>query len=438
MQSEQQKFVSARPKSKALFERAQKSLLGGVPMNWMVKWAGAFPPFVREAHGAEFVDVDGHSYVDFCLGDTGAMTGHSPAATVSAVQQQVARGITLMLPSEDSVWVGEELQKRFRLPFWQFALTATDANRFAIRLARQITGRTKILVFNWCYHGSIDESFITLENGVQKARRGNIGPPVDPTVTTKVVEFNDVDALDEALKPGDVACVLAEPAMTNVGIVHADPGFHQKLRELTRKYGTLLIIDETHTICAGPGGYTHAENLDPDFLVFGKPIGGGVPGSTYGFTEAVADAIVARQNLEDCDVGGVGGTLAGNALSLAAMRATLEHVLTQEAFDHMIPLAARWTEAVAKAITEFDMPWHVTRLGCRAEYLFAPRAPRNGTEAHHAMDFELERFMHLFAMNRGVLLTPFHNMALMSPATTPEHVDRHTQVFCEALKAMAN
>jgi glutamate-1-semialdehyde 2,1-aminomutase len=438
MQSEQQKFITERPKSKALFERARKSLLGGVPMNWMVKWAGAFPPFVREAHGAEFVDVDGHRYVDLCLGDTGAMTGHSPGATVSAVQQQVARGITLMLPGEDSVWVGEELQKRFGLPFWQFALTATDANRFSIRLARQITGRPKILVFNWCYHGSVDETFITLENGVSKARRGNVGPPVDPTVTTKVVEFNDVAALEKALKPGDVACVLAEPALTNVGIVHADPGFHEQLRELTRKYGTLLIIDETHTICAGPGGYTRAENLDPDFLVFGKPIGGGVPGSTYGFTQAVADAIVARHNLEDCDVGGIGGTLAGNALSLAAMRATLEKVLTQKAFDYMIPLAERWTDGVAKAIAEFDVPWHVTRLGCRAEYLFAPQAPHNGTEAHDAMDFDLERFMHLFAMNRGILLTPFHNMALMSPATTPEHIDHHTKAFREALKALVN
>jgi glutamate-1-semialdehyde 2,1-aminomutase len=438
MQAEQQKFITERPKSKALFERARKSLLGGVPMNWMVKWAGAFPPFVREAHGAEFIDVDGHRYVDLCLGDTGAMTGHSPAATVSAVQEQLERGITLMLPGEDSVWVGEELQKRFGLPFWQFALTATDSNRFSIRLARQITDRAKILVFNWCYHGSVDETFITLENGVSKARRGNVGPPVDPTVTTKVVEFNDVAALDKALKPGDVACVLAEPAMTNVGIVHAEPGFHQQLRELTRKYGTLLIIDETHTICAGPGGYTRAENLDPDFLVFGKPIGGGVPGSTYGFTQAVADAIVARHNLEDCDVGGIGGTLAGNALSLAAMRATLEHVLTRKAFDHMIPLAERWTDGVAKAIAEFDVPWHVTRLGCRAEYLFAPQAPRNGTEAHDAMDFELERFMHLFAMNRGILLTPFHNMALMSPATTPELIDHHTKVFREALRALVN
>jgi glutamate-1-semialdehyde 2,1-aminomutase len=438
MQSEQQKFIAERPKSKALFERARKSLLGGVPMNWMVKWAGAFPPFVREAHGAEFVDVDGHRYFDLCLGDTGAMTGHSPAATVSAVQKQLERGITLMLPSEDSVWVGEELQKRFALPYWQFALTATDANRFSIRLARQITGRPKILVFNWCYHGSVDETFITFENGVAKARRGNVGPPVDPSLTTKVVEFNDVEALKKALEPGDVACVLAEPAMTNVGIVHAQPGFHDELRKLTRKYDTLLIIDETHTICSGPGGYTRAENLDPDFLVFGKPIGGGVPGSTYGFSQAVADAIVARQNLEDCDVGGVGGTLAGNALSLAAMRATLENVLTQKAFDHMIPLAERWTDGVAKAIAEFDVPWHVTRLGCRAEYLFAPRVPRNGSEAHDGMDFELERFMHLFAMNRGVLLTPFHNMALMSPATKPEHIDHHTKVFRDALQALVN
>ncbi len=433
MQREQKKFVDDRPKSRALFERASKSLLGGVPMNWMIKWAGAFPPFVREAQGAQFFDVDGHRYVDFCLGDTGAMTGHSPAATVSAVQQQLARGITLMLPSEDSIWVGEELQKRFGLPFWQFTLTATDANRFSIRLARHITGRPRILVFNWCYHGTVDESFITLKDGFSRARRGNIGPPVDPAVTTKVVEFNDAGALEKALQARDVACVLAEPAMTNVGIVHPAPGFHDTLREMTRKYGTLLILDETHTICAGPGGYTRAENLQPDFVVFGKPIGGGVPGAAYGFTEEVAKRISEGQTLEDCDTGGIGGTLAGNALSLAAMRATLQKVLTQSAFDRMIPLAERWTAGVQKAIAEFSIPWYVTRLGCRAEYLFAPREPQNGTDAHDAMDFELERFMHLYAMNRGILLTPFHNMALMSPATEAEDVDRHSKVFRDAV-----
>jgi len=436
MEREQKKFIADRPKSAALFERARKSLLGGVPMNWMAKWAGAFPPFVREARGgAEFFD-DGHRYIDLCLGDTGAMTGHSPSATVTAVEQQARRGITLMLPSEDAIVVGEELQQRFGLPFWQFALTATDANRFSIRLARHITGRPKILVFNWCYHGTVDETFITLQDGVAKARRGNVGPPVDPAVTTAVVEFNDLSALEGALKNEDIACVLAEPALTNVGIVLPDPGYDAALREITRKHGTLLIIDETHTICAGPGGYTRAENLEPDFLVFGKPIAGGVPGAAYGFTAEVAQCIADRQNLEDCDTGGIGGTLAGNALSLAAMKATLHKVLTKDAFDRMIPMAERWTDGVAKVISEFELPWNVTRLGCRAEYLFASKTPRNGTEAHDAMDFELERFMHLYAMNRGILLTPFHNMALMSPMTSKEDIDQHTKVFREAAKEL--
>ena len=437
MAREQRRFVKDRPKSKALFERAGKSLLGGVPMNWMAKWAGAFPPFVREAQGAHFFDVDGNRYVDFCLGDTGAMTGHSPFATVKAVEEQVRRGLTLMLPSEDAVFVAEELQARFGLPYWQFALTATDANRFSIRLARQITQRPKILVFNWCYHGTVDETLITLKDGVARTRRGNIGPPVDPAMTTKVVEFNDPAALEQALAAGDVACVLAEPALTNVGIVHPQPGYHQALREHTRRSGTLLIIDETHTICAGPGGYTRAENLAPDFLVFGKPIAGGVPGAAYGFTKEVAQCIADLQNLEDSDTGGIGGTLAGNALSLAAMRATLTNVLTQEAFERMMPLAELWTAGVHKAIAEFEMPWHVTRLGCRAEYLFAAQEPTNGTEAHDAMDFELERFMHLYAMNRGILLTPFHNMALMSPSTAKDDVDQHTRVFREAVRELA-
>jgi glutamate-1-semialdehyde 2,1-aminomutase len=437
MEREQQRFVNDRPKSKALFERAGKSLLGGVPMNWMLKWAGAFPPFVREAQGAHFYDVDGNRYIDFCLGDTGAMTGHSPFATVKAAEEQLRRGITLMLPSEDAIWVAEELQTRFGLPYWQFALTATDANRFAIRLARQITGRTKILVFNWCYHGTVDETFITLEkDGTVKARRGNIGPPVDPSVTTKVIEFNDLGALDQALEPGDVACVLAEPVMTNVGIVHPLPGFHEQLRKLTREYSTLLIIDETHTICAGPGGYTKAEKLDPDFLVFGKPIASGVPGAAYGFTQRVAELIREQHSVEDCDTGGIGGTLAANALSLAAMRATLTKVLTPSAFDRTIPMAQRWTEGVQKTLAEFSLPWHVSRLGCRAEYLFTPHLPRNGTEAHDAMDFPLERFLHLYAMNRGILLTPFHNMALMSPQTDSSDVDHHTRVFREAVKEL--
>jgi len=438
MQIEQKKFVDARPKSKSLFERAGKSLLAGVPMNWMMKWAGAFPPFVREAQGAHFFDVDGNRYIDFCLGDTGAMTGHGPFATVKAAEEQMRRGITTMLPSEDAILVAEELQKRFGLPFWQFALTATDANRFSIRLARQITGRPKILVFNWCYHGTVDESFISLQaDGTGHARPGNIGPAVDPSVTTRVVEFNDVAALEKALAHGDVACVLAEPAMTNVGIVLPAPGFHQAMREITRKHAVLLINDETHTICAGPGGCTRADKLEPDMVVFGKAIGGGIPGAAYGLSQEVAERIRAKHDLENCDVGGIGGTLAGNALSLAAMRTTLTKVLTQENFDRMIPLAQRWAEGVAKAIVEAGVPWSVTRLGCRAEYLFSPQPATSGGQAHDAMDFELERFMHLHAMNRGVLLTPFHNMALMCPQTEAEDVDQHTKIFREAVKAVS-
>ncbi len=433
MEREQRRFADQRPRSRVLFERARKSLLDGVPMNWMKKWPGTFPVFVESAEGSHFRDVDGHDYVDLCLGDTGAMTGHSPAPATEAITRQMRRGITFMLPTEDSLWVGEELARRFGLPYWQFALTATDSNRFAIRIARAVTKRPKILVFNWCYHGTVDESFITLRDGVARARTGNIGPPVDPAVTTRVVEFNDLAGLEAALAHRDVACVLAEPVMTNVGIVHPDSGFHAALRDLTRKYDTLLILDETHTICAGPGGYTRAHDLQPDLLIIGKPVASGLPAATYGFSVEVADRIVHLIRVDECDTGGIGGTLAGNALSLAAMRATLEKVLTPAAFDRMIPLAERFTSGVAEAIRDAGVPWHVTQLGCRAEYLFCPTPPRNGSEAAASADFPLERFMHLYALNRGVLLTPFHNMALMCPATTDEDIDRHSRIFREAV-----
>ena len=341
-----------------------------------------------------------------------------------------------MLPTEDSIWVGEELQRRFGLPYWQFALTATDANRFAIRIAREITQRSKILVYNYCYHGTVDESFAGLHDGVVGPRRGNIGPPVNPAETTRVVEFNDLNALEDALKHHDVAAVLAEPAMTNVGIILPDAGYWKTARELTRKYGALLIADETHTICVGPGGCTREWKLDPDFVVFGKPIGSGIPGSTYGCTEEVAERISARIELEDCDVGGIGGTLAGNALSLAAMRATLENVLAAKAFETMIPLAKRFNDGVAAEIKKNTLPWNVIQLGARAEYMFRQTPPRNGGESAAASDFELERFLHLYALNRGVLLTPFHNMALMCPATTDADVDRHTQIFADAVSEL--
>jgi glutamate-1-semialdehyde 2,1-aminomutase len=439
MADEVAQFEAAHPRSKELFERAARSLLGGVPMSWMAKWAGPYPIFVEEATGAHFRCVDGHDYVDFCLGDTGAMTGHSPEEAVVGIAAQLVRGITTMLPGEAAIEVGEELQRRFGLAFWQFTLTATDANRFALRLARQVTRRPYVLVFDHCYHGSVDESFATLRDGVVGPSEGNIGPAVDPRLTTKVVQWNDVAALEAAVAPGDVAAVLAEPVMTNVGIVHPEPGYHDALRRFTRETGTLLIIDETHTICAGPGGYTRAEGLDPDILTIGKAIGSGIPAGAYGFSEAVADRIrAANDDLEVIDVGGVGGTLAGNALSLAAIRTTLAHVLTEASFARMIPLGERWTAGVQATIDELGVPWHVSRLGCRAEYLFRTELPRNGAEAAQGMDFELQQYMHLHAFNRGILLTPFHNMALMSPATTASDVDRHTAAFHEAVKSLVD
>jgi glutamate-1-semialdehyde 2,1-aminomutase len=430
---ELERFEREHPRSRELAAEARASLLSGVPMPWMVRWAGGFPVFAAEAHGARFRDVDGHEYVDFCLGDTAAMTGHSPEPTIRAITGQSARGITLMLPSEDALWVSGELARRFGLPRWQFALTATDANRFAIRLARELTGRPRILAFNWSYHGSVDETFATLDGDAVVAREGNVGPPVPLDATTRMVEWNDVEALRRELAHGDVACVLTEPVLTNVGIVHPEPGFHAALRSATRETGTLLVIDETHTICAGPGGYTAANALEPDVLTIGKPIAGGIPAAAYGFSEDVARSLEELLPTDErADIGGIGGTAAGNVLSLAAMRATLSEVLTADAFDRMISLGERFEAGVSDVIERHDLPWQVTRLGCRVEYLFRPDPPRTGSEAAAGGNAELDRLIHLYLLNRGILMTPFHNMALMSPATTEGDVDAHTAAFGQA------
>jgi glutamate-1-semialdehyde 2,1-aminomutase len=342
-----------------------------------------------------------------------------------------------MLPYEDVIWVGEELQRRFKLPYWQFALTATDANRFALRMARMLSERSKVLVFNYCYHGSVDETFITLDGeGTPISRPNNMGPQIDPRITTKVIEFNDIAALETALSRRDVAAVLAEPVMTNIGIIQPDPGYHEALRELTRNYGTYLILDETHTICTGPGGYSSAFGLQPDFLTVGKPLAGGVPAAVYGFTEEVSQKFAARLAVDEADVGGIGGTLAGNALSIAAMKATLQNVLTDEFYRRAIELQDCFTEGVQAVIQEFELPWIVKRLGNRSEYWFRPAPPRNGGEAHSAIDPQLDRYMHLYSLNRGILLTPFHNMALISPDATRRDVDYHTKVFREAVQTL--
>lgn len=439
---ETERFVVDHPACAELTRRGRLHMPLGVPMSWMAKWPGGFPVHVTEASGAHFTCADGLEHVDLCLGDTGAMVGHSPPATVRAVRDQAARGITTMLPTADAAVVAEELTRRFgtgspAVDQWQFTLTATDANRHVIRYARQVTGRPRVAVIDFCYHGSVDETFATLDDhGRVVARRGNIGAPVDPAATTAVVPFNDLDALERELATGTVAAVLLEPAMTNIGIVLPDGGYHTALREMTRRHGALLVIDETHTLCAGPGGCTRAWGLDPDVVVIGKTIGGGIPSGAFGMTSELAERVVRSVELEDIDVGGVGGTLAGNALSLAAMRATLTEVLTDDVFGHMDALAVAWTDGVQGVLDQHGLPWHVTRLGCRAEYAFSPEPPHDGAAAAAADDFELQQYLHLQALNRRILLTPFHNMALMSPATAHADVDAHTAAFEEAAQAL--
>lgn len=433
---EQERFIKSHPVSKKLYESARGHYLAGVPMNWMVEWAGTYPIFAKEASGAYLTDVDGNRYLDLCLGDTGAMLGHAPQVVLPKITDRLRSGSTFMLPTEDAIWLGEELHRRFGLPYWQFALTATDANRFAIRLARYITGRHWILVFNGCYHGTVDEAFVTIRDGKSAPVKANAGAPVDPTTTTRVIEFNDISALDTALETREVACVLAEPALTNIGIVLPEPGYHEALREITQRTGTLLIIDETHTISTGPGGYTRSNGLSPDIFTLGKPIGSGIPAAVYGFSAEVADLIEKKIEKENEIIHGVGGTLAGNALSVSAMRATFQHLLTPQSFDRTIPLASRYTQGVNEIIQEFELPWHITRLGCRAEYGFRAEPPRNGAEAQESQDIELSRYLHLATLNRGILLTPFHNMALIAPEVTEADIDFHTQVFREVVRAL--
>jgi len=433
---EEERFRDLHPVSAGMGSVARGHLLGGVPMAWMTRWPGSFPIFFDHAEGARFTDVDGHEYVDFCLGDTGAMTGHALPQVAEALHRQASRGITTMLPSTDAAWVGAELTRRFGLPTWQMAMTATDANRFVLRFARQLTGRPKVLVFDWCYHGSVDEALVVAAaDGSTVSRPGTIGPQVDPSHTTVVVPFNDIAALEAALAKGDIACVLAEPALTNIGIVLPQPGFHDALRRLTRQYGTMLVIDETHTICVGPGGATAAWGLEPDFFVIGKTIGGGMPAAAYGMTTEIAERLVPVLQSTSVDVSGVGGTLTGNALAIAAVRATLSTTLLDDDFARMVPLATAWTDGVQATIDRHGLPWCVQQLGGRAEYWFCP-PPSHGAAAAAAVDAALDSFMHLWAVNRGILLTPFHNMALMSPHHTAADVQLHTEVFASAVEEL--
>jgi glutamate-1-semialdehyde 2,1-aminomutase len=435
LERERASYKERNPRSFQAYHGAQH-LFGRVPMTWMNKAAGGFPLYAAKASGARVEDIDGHTLIDFCLGDTGAMAGHSPKPMVDAVTEQIAGrgGVTTMMPTTDADWVATELMRRFGLPLWSFSLTATDANRWAIRLARAITGRPKILFNSYCYHGTVDESLIVVgPDGHGVSREGNVGAPSDVTTTSRVAEYNDLDGLERELAHGDVAAVLMEPALTNMGIVLPHDGYLEGVRALTTKYGTLLINDETHTFSAGPGGATRAWGLAPDMLTIGKAIAGGIPVGAYGMSAELAHHLANRADLDMVDVGGVGGTLAGNPVSITAARATLEHVLTDNAFEAMIALCTRFTAGVQQVIDTHELQWSVSQLGARTEYRFTSPPPANGTESHAATDGELEDYLHVYLANRGILMTPFHNMALMSPATSREDVDKHHEVFGSAV-----
>jgi glutamate-1-semialdehyde 2,1-aminomutase len=438
IERERATLAARTPRSRELAERANAHMIGGVPMQWMQIWAGQHALFFERAKGNRITDVDGNELLDFCLGDTGAMAGHSPEATVAAVRRRLDElgGVTTMLPTEDAIWVADDLARRFGMDKWTFALTATDANRWVLRTARQLTGRPKVLIMSYCYHGSVDETIIALEDGVPMSKPGNVGPQVDPALTTRVVEFNDLAMLERELAHGDVACVLAEPALTNMGIVLPDPGYWEAATRLIKAAGALLVIDETHTFSAGPGGCTQAWDLEPDIVTMGKSIAGGVPIGAYGVTAEVDARITADPMGDYVDTGGVGGTLAGNALSMAAARGTLEHVLTEEAFARMCDLGDRMLAGMQDVIDRHALPWVVAGLGARAEFRFCADMPRNGTESHDAHDADVEEWLHLVTLNNGILVTPFHNMCLVCPDTTAADVDRLLAVLDAAAEEL--
>ncbi len=444
---EEKRYVKERPKSKALFKKAQRYYVAGVPMSWMRIWPGGFPVFVREAKGAYLVDVDGHSYLDLCLGDTGALLGHAPSALTGPLMEQLDKGITTMLPTEDCIEVGKELSRRFGLPFWQVLMTASDANRMALKVAREFTGRKLTLAFNASYHGSVDETLVVDFFGNLMNIPGLMGPLVeDPSGMTRIVEFNDIEAVEKALSPRDVACVITEPVMTNVGIIHPEPGFHEALRSLTRKYGTLLLIDETHSICGGPAGMTGELKLEPDIFVLGKLIAGGYPAAVLGFSQEIGEMV--GQRVPWHNFFGFGGTLSGNAPAVAAIKATLKHLLTEKSFAHMIPLARKMEEGVAAIIERHHLPWYVSRIGCRVEFRFLPEPPRRGIETLLDVDYNevdllsegltgpLEALIHVYCTNRGILLSPVHDMALVSPVTTEEDITRYVRVIGECVQEL--
>lgn len=430
---ERQRYLKLHPASLHLGKQASQHFLYGVPMHWMNDWGTPAPLFVRQAQGAHFICADGIDYADFCLGDTGAMFGHSPEPVARALEQQARRGYTTMLPGMVAPAVGAALAEQFGLPCWQLTTTATDANRFVLRWARAVTGRKKLLVFDGCYHGTVDDTMVDVEAGRTVSRASLLGQTIDSGLHTVAVDFNDLAAVERELANGEFACLLTEPALTNCGMVPAMPGFIASLRELTQRHGTLLVLDETHTISSARGGWARNAGIQPDFIVIGKPIAGGLPAAAYGFSEELAARMKSAKDSAPAGHSGIGTTLSGNMMTLAAMHATLTEVATSAAYVHMLELADVLENGLNAALQRHALPWCITRIGARLELQFCATAPINAKEARDAQHDELERAIHLFLLNRGVLLTPFHNMMLVCPATSEADISRLLEVFDDCL-----
>ncbi len=438
IKAERERYLQLHAKSFAQSKSAHQHFLYGVPMHWMNDWGTPTPLFINQASGCHFTCADGIDYTDFCLGDTGAMFGHSPPAVAAAISKQASLGYTAMLPSTLAPAVGEALSDFFGLDYWQLATTATDANRFMLRWARAVTGRNKLLVFDGCYHGTVDDTEIDIVEGNTTNRASLLGQVYDLSLHTIAVPFNDLAAVERELAKGDVAVLLTEPALTNCGMVLPESGFIQALRELTTKYGTLLTLDETHTISTARGGWAKANKVVPDFLVVGKPIAGGLPAAAYGFSSNMATRMKAAKDSAPSGHSGIGTTLSGNMMTLAAINATLRDTATDAAYQHMLALAALLEHQLTDTLKTHNLPWNISRMGARLELQFCEKPPKNATEARAAQNDTIESAIHLYLLNRGVLLTPFHNMMLICPATTEQDIKKLVDVFKECLKELCN
>jgi glutamate-1-semialdehyde 2,1-aminomutase len=435
---EKSRFIASHPASMQMGAQTRAHFLYGVPMHWMNDWGTPSPLFVQQAQGVHFTCVDGHEYTDFCLGDTGAMFGHSPPAVAQAICEQSSRGLTAMLPSYLAPKVGQTLAQFFNLPYWQLATTATDANRFVLRWGRAITKKNKLLVFDGCYHGTVDDTMVDVVDGTTVNRASLLGQVHDLGLHTVAVPFNDISAVERELAKGDIACVLTEPALTNCGMVLPNPGFIETLRKLTQQYQSLLVLDETHTISTAHGGWAKQNHVTPDFLVVGKPIAGGLPAAAYGFSAAMAECMKLAKDHAPSGHSGIGTTLSGNIMTLAAIQATLTEVATPEAYKHMLSLAAHLEKALIALLNSYQLPWNISRMGARLELQFCATPPRNAKEAREAQHDVLENAIHLYLLNRGVLLTPFHNMMLICPQTTMDDLTKLLKTLDACLNALKN